>query len=264
MTFLLTRPLGRNCDLADAIAAQGGRTLKLPMLEVNALQDASSDAVIAECLAQLDAIDIALFISTNAVHFTVEALQRHGLQWPKNLPCLGIGAATAAAIEGAGLSLLGCAEVSNSARNEDSERLLTHEALRSIDGRRVMIFKGVNGRAWLGQQLQARGAKVNYCELYRRSRPAWDADELITMLKSNDPRAVLVASGETLHNFVYYVHRIAEKSPAWGQRLLSLPIVVPSPRVANLASAAGFELVWQADNASAKANLECLRARLLS
>src|SRR5690606_19944061 len=50
----------------------------------------------------------------------------------------------------------------------DSETLLENPHLQQLAGQRVVIFRGQGGRQFLFDALAARGAKVEFCELYQR------------------------------------------------------------------------------------------------
>ena len=63
---LLTRPAGQVERLAQAIAAQGGHTLSLPLLSIEPVQERDDIERVKSRILALDTCDIAIFISTNA------------------------------------------------------------------------------------------------------------------------------------------------------------------------------------------------------
>ena len=59
--------------------------------------------------------------------------------------------------------------------NDDAEKSITTGAgdklLGALAGKNIFIIRGKGGRALLGDTLSARGAQVNYVEVYKRALP---------------------------------------------------------------------------------------------
>jgi uroporphyrinogen-III synthase len=138
---------------------------------------------------------------------------------------------------------------------DDSEALLELASLREAVARpdpRVLIMRGEGGREWLAERLRELGASVEYLELYRRDLPLYPSATLPERIKAERLNGLVVSSGQGFE----HLHQLA--GAAWAQ-LAQLPLFVPSPRVAELARAAGAQTVVDCRGASAAALLTALR-----
>ena len=117
----------------------------------------------------------------------------------------------------------------------DSEGLLALPGLQDMAGRRVFILRGNGGREHLRDTLRARGAEVDYVEVYRRVCPATDSQLMRALLQPGALDVITATSNETLQN-------LFSMAGASGQpQLRGLPLVVASERQAQLAQELGFE-----------------------
>ena len=91
---LITRPEQQGRELAGAVERAGGRAFVFPALEIVAGDRADIDA----SLETMQAPDITLFVSPNAVRF--------GIQYADDSRIGAIGPATAEAVEASGLVLM--------------------------------------------------------------------------------------------------------------------------------------------------------------
>jgi uroporphyrinogen-III synthase len=126
-----------------------------------------------------------------------------------------IGAATAEALRNSGLG-----PVISPAERHDSEALLGLAPLQVVKGQNIVVFRGEGGREHLKEALEARGARVEYAECYRRVRPQGDASAVAAALARGEVHAVSVLSAETLENFIAMI------GPA-AQHLGRVTLVVP-------------------------------------
>jgi uroporphyrinogen-III synthase len=160
-----------------------------------------------------------------------------------------VGAATAQILEDHGL------DVSFPAEGDDSEALLEFSRLREAIAHpdaRVLILRGEGGRELLAERLRELGASVEYLELYRRALPIYPPTLLLQRIQAERLNGLVVSSGQGFE----HLHQLA--GDAWSQ-LAQLPLFVPSPRVAELARAAGAKTVVDCRGASAAALLTALR-----
>ena len=259
---LVTRPEGQRDRLIEVLAQAQIDSRCLPMLALSALCEPADEQAIEQQLSRLAEQQLAIFISSNAVRFAAEKLAALSLAWPSQLPCMAIGATTAKAIENQGWPQYHDSEPMDLYKLPTSEGLLAKAALQSIAGQKVMIFRGRGGRELLAEQLQARGATVNYCELYQRHQLAYDASTVIEscgLADGDQPvAAILFASGETLSNFCHHI-----QDGHVPNRIFDIAVVVPSPRIYNIAQAAGFNRIHLAANASAEGFLAALQAHIV-
>ena len=132
-----------------------------------------------------------------------------------------MGAGTASALENLGLS-----PVIAPAGEADSEALAALPELQDFREHSIAIFRGQGGREWLRSALEARGARVEYAECYRRARPDADPGGLLARWQRGGVEAVSIASAEGLANFAEML------GPTGRGYLRETPVFVPHPRLA--------------------------------
>ncbi len=162
---VLTRPRAAAEALGAPLAAEGARVWLLPAL---AIEDLQPTPALEKLLADLARFDMAIFVSANAAEKGLAAARRHG-PWPARLHLAAIGAATAESLRNSGLG-----PVISPAERHDSEALLGLAPLQVVKGQNIVVFRGEGGREHLKESLEARGARVEYAECYRRVRPDSD------------------------------------------------------------------------------------------
>lgn len=270
---LVTRPAGQADRLVDVLEDAGITASCLPLLHLKAVTEIAKVEAIKKQLLQLSRQDFVIFISSNAVKYTAEFLAQHHLKWPSSLPCIPIGGATAKAIQDLGWLLEGVVDgCVNSAVEHDkqcpdqaekklsaysSEKLLAELSRLHVSGKRITIFRGEGGRELLADNLTARGASVDYSEMYMRQHPSYSSEEFEQAL-GQDLAAILFASGETLENFNRHIQRDGLQA-----KVENLPVIVPSERIKSLAEQQGFKNILIAVNASAEGFLQVIRQQLL-
>jgi uroporphyrinogen-III synthase len=223
---LITRPAAQAQRLAHGIRAAGGEPVLIPTIEIT---DTDQPEVAHKILASLEDFDWAIFISANAVEKTFSLLTHAA--WPEKLAVAAIGAATAEALREAGVK-----NILSPQEKFDSESLLALPGLQSVKNSRMVIFRGQGGRETLKQILVGRGAKVIYCECYRRSKPAASSKLLITSLAQKKIQAIDVMSGESLVNLLDLAGDVA-------LQLKAIPLITHHPRVAQTGLESGFARV---------------------
>jgi uroporphyrinogen-III synthase len=246
---LVTRPMAQATPWAEQLRALGASVTVQPMLAIEALTDAASKQQITDRVLAFAEYQKAIFVSQNAVYYGLQSLDQYWPQLPLDVAFFAIGKVTAARLEDGIKQGVWCSShgATNGATNSamDSETLLAHEQLHSIEGEKILIFRGKGGRTILAEQLRARGARVDYCELYARRCPENASPRLDEDYRHTNKQAIVtVHSGETLANLC----RIIQTDDlCW---LREQVIVLPGQRVAEQAIAAGFGKVIVAANAS--------------
>lgn len=223
--ILVTRPSGQAQGLCDRIAALGGEAVELPAIEIHPPGDPAPLEALVE---RLDTFDLAVFVSVNAVQRGLEFILARR-NWPASVPIAAVGLASNAALKRHGLhaGLVPANEFS-------SEGLLALDALQDMHAKRVVILRGNGGRETLFETLTARGARVEYVEVYRRARPDIDPDTMRVLLQPGYLAAITVTSNETLQN-------LYDMAGTAGRPLLcDIPLVVAGMRQAALAARFGF------------------------
>jgi uroporphyrinogen-III synthase len=217
--ILVTRPREQAGHLAALIEQAGGRAHLFPAIEI---QDLPAPAA----LGRLQDFDLAVFVSPTAA---AKVLPWVGT-WPRALRAAAVGAGTRRELERHGVRGVIVPE-----EGADSEALLAVPEMKAMAGKRVVIFRGEDGRALLGDTLRQRGAHVEYAACYRRLRPAgvrtWQEKEI---------DAITASSSEGLANLFEML------APAFLQ---ATPLFVPHPRIAEEARARAVREVVTAGTA---------------
>ncbi len=208
---LVTRPKHQSDALVDAIKDCGGKPVYFATIEIVA-RDAASVAAEAEKLA---APEIAIFVSSNAV--------KHGLQYAEGAQIAVVGPATASAVEAAGRSV----DI-KSALGFDSEHLLTTADLFNVTGRRIRIIRGQDGRELLADTLRARGAQVDYLQVYERNLPLYSLDDVEALVAQWESGLINVVTAMSVASFKNLVELLPESA---APLLSRTPLVTPAERV---------------------------------
>lgn len=225
VSVILTRPRHQCRRLIAMLSARGAEARCLPVVEIEPPPDA---APAKAALSDLSRFHTAIFASVNAVHGALALCPDLGPP-PAALGVAAVGPATRRALENAGIA------VAIAPHGEaGSEGLLAHPGLapEAVRGRRVLIVKGAGGRGLLEERLEAAGATVTAVDVYRRSRPGGRIPELLGGALSKFDLLVLT-SGTALE------HLLELASPEETRRVLDMPLVVPSERIAQIATRYG-------------------------
>ncbi|MCX7961735.1 MAG: uroporphyrinogen-III synthase [Burkholderiales bacterium] len=221
---LVTRPAAQAEGLARRIRAAGGEAIVFPTIEI---LPPSDPAALGAVLSRLEGFDLAIFVSRNAVERGLAALAR---PWPARLRVAAVGAGTARALaeRGVGGAIVPAPGLA------DSEALLARPELADVRGARIVVFRGEGGRETLREQLEARGARVEYAECYRRARPQLDSAALLVRFTRGEVDAVTANSAEALENLCAFLGEAGLRAAR------ATPLFVPHSRVARAAAARGF------------------------
>lgn len=150
--ILVTRPRPFNEEACELIRGEGGEAIALPAIAIEA----------RPARAQAADYDWVIFVSRNAV------MHGHALLLQASSDCprlAAVGGATAAELE-----RLGFSDVLRPASGFASEALLERAELDTVAGQNILIVRGNGGRELLADTLGERGARVDYAEVYRRTR----------------------------------------------------------------------------------------------
>ncbi len=237
-TVVLTRAFEDSLRLSYQMDELNIPTLVMPLLEIEGL---SSDLLCPVPPVQKDTI--VIFISSNAVRYGLPYL-RQSVKLDDSIVWVALGARTRSALLEMGLQ-------AQCPVRTDSEGVLEMEIFSKIDRRHVVIVKGVGGRKLLANELSCRGALVNEWCCYKRNWPAIDVSVL------EQPQGSLIfqaASGEILN-------RLTGLLTLSGMTyFFQYPVVVPSPRVADIAKNAGWELPVCAEDAGDRAFVDSINS----
>lgn len=247
---LATRPAPKNDQLCHDLAAAGWEPVALPLLAIHAFADTPSPEAqaIRNLILELDRYTVVIAISPTAARLGADWIDNYWPQLPLGIHWFGIGQSSASALATMGI------QVESPEAGITSEDLLAHPALNgeTIVGQRVLILRGEGGRATLGQTLAARGAEVDYCQLYRRECPQYPPAEIDKEVYAQPLSGILVTSGEALDNLLALAPELPTRQHA--------PVIVPSARIAEHAHASGLTNVRVASGADNRSMIETLNA----
>ena len=236
-TVVLTRPQADSERLSEALQSEGFQTRVMPIITIEAIptaEQAPAPSVSDDALC--------IFISANAVRFGLPQLGS-ALARDSDFTVIAVGNKTRDTLAAEGIQ----AQVPVRA---DSEGLLAMPALSAPDSRDVVIVKGEGGRELLASELTGRGARVTEWACYRRCWPEVDVSGLTEISAGLIFQA---SSGEM-------VSRLSELLAGGGQAdLFQSSIIVPSDRVARLATEIGWGQVIRAEDASDDAFIRALK-----
>ncbi|GAA4494814.1 uroporphyrinogen-III synthase [Pseudaeromonas paramecii] len=243
MTPLVLRPQPQADALCQALAQAGHHPVCCPLF---ALTPGRQLSQLPQALAEAT---LVIAVSAPAVEQAHHWLQAHGLSWPAK-PTLAVGPATAAAWQQAGIQAL-------APEQADSEGLLALPALQpqAVADRPVLILRGDSGREFLAQQLTARGARVRYCECYRREPLPLDGPSLWHKWRSSGVDSVIITSGDLFN-------RLCQLLPVEAKPWLEqLTYYVPSTRIGDWLAQAGLHHIQLTRGAATAAILAALPTR---
>ena len=221
----MTRPREQSARLAALLEAAGARPLVYPAIEI---AEPGDPAAASAALARLTQFDLAVFISPTAVRKAFARISA----WPAALAAAAVGRGTARELEQHGVHPALVPE-----SGADSEALLALPGLAQMAGKRVLVLRGEGGRELLGQTLEARGARVEYAELYRRVPPAADPAPLLQAWARDEVHAVTITSASGLRNLVERL------GPQGADALRRTPLFAAHRRIADEARRLGVREV---------------------
>ena len=224
---VLTRPAHQTAGLARLVESEGGHVIRFPVLEIGEVEDGAPALTVID---QLQACDLAIFVSPNAVEWGMKLVGRRRT-FPPRLKLAAVGKGTANALERRGLR-----RVIYPPDTFNSEALLALPELqaRSVARRRVVIFRGQGGRECLARTLRDRGAQVDYAEVYGRQKPAVEPARVTALMGRRDVDVVVITSTDGLRNLM---EMLGAQGRDW---LSSKALVLASERIRGVAEELGI------------------------
>lgn len=221
---LVTRPEHQAHHLCQLIEAEGGAAVRYPALDIKPRPDR---AAVRAAIGPADRYDLFVFVSANAVRFGADILGER-----RDARIAAIGQATAAAINAAGyrVSLM-------PQEGTDSESLLALPQLADLAGQRILIIRGLGGRDQLRDSMTARGAQVQYAEVYTRETayPSLERKaEIEELWRQGGIKVFTATSVELLEALVGIV------TPRCRELMHSTALVTGAGRVAEAAAQRGL------------------------
>lgn len=194
--------------------------------------------------------DLIFFISKNSVFFSKNITELYKDIWPTYTKYYAIGKNTALEVQ----SMLKKILIEYPLLKENSESLVELPSLEKIEGKKALILKGNNGRNFLPFTLKKRGAKIIFCECYRRCYKDYNGIFLAQNLIKKKINTLVITSGEILKNFYLLFSHYENKK--W---ILRCKLIVVSQRLLYLAKSLGWKDILVSKSANNHALLETLK-----
>lgn len=247
LTVWITRPPEQAQRWQQQLTAASADTALIPIMAIEALDSNNALHSIQSISSRLKTFKKIIFISQNAAAYAQQAFG----SLPEATELFAIGSATAAALK----DWTNNVHTVGNAMN--SETLLALPALQTVANDSILICRGEGGRTVIAETLQARGASVESCELYRRGPHPNAKHQFLEVVsqasKLNQHTVISVHSGESLTLLTSLFDQcLAENTVtnALVEQLKRQPLLVPGERVAGIAKQLGFSQIITALNAS--------------
>ncbi|MBK6684257.1 MAG: uroporphyrinogen-III synthase [Deltaproteobacteria bacterium] len=197
-TVLVTRAPEQAGALSEALRDRGAEVLELPTILI---VPPETYAPLDQALSQASSYDALILGSRNAAQGVVERCLQLGLHWPRPIAC--VGEKTAHWVRSQAEIFRGEVIVPQTFRAEALvPTLVAH--FGEVEGRRFLHPRAPEGRETIGNDLGARGARVEAVEAYRiqAAPPLADPERLLALAAVD---WVTFLSGETLKAFLAVV-----------------------------------------------------------
>jgi uroporphyrinogen-III synthase len=224
-TLIVTRPRPQCAAWLARLAELGVEAVALPLIEILPARD---PAPVIAAWERLDNVDLAVFVSPNAV----EQFFRHADRpWPAQTLAACVGPGSAQALLERGVPADCIVQPGADANSLDSEHLWQQlSPRRAWAGARVLLLRGDGGREWLAEQLTAAGARVEAVTTYHRAGPRFDMTE----------QALLDAIRAEPSAFVWLFSSAEAVGHLQGMDMSKQRAIATHARIAEAARAAGF------------------------
>lgn len=243
---LICRPEPEASRLATLFSASGADVRVMPLIDRQPLPETPERRTL---ILDLDQFSHIIAVSPYAARLLLDELDTWWPQVPSGIRWYAVGAGTARVFSEYGIS------TRKPARGWTSEALLALPSLTAMNGERVLLARGEDGRELIRQTLESRGARVTVLPLYRRLFPDYTAHQVNEILGKFAPEAIVTLSGETLQNLI----ALCAKS---GHNLYDRLLIVPADRVAEQARGAGFRHICIPDSLADKDIMASVAAHL--
>ena len=236
VNILITRPVMPASRTATRLASLGATPLVFPTTIIERPADV---APLDTALAKIGDYYAAIFVSPSAAEMTLAPLGSIPKKLPAALLVFAPGPGTAEE-----LNIRGVATVEMPETSFDSEGLLALPSLQAsaIQGKRIVIFRGNDGRELLREALLKRGATVDAITAYHRRAPNTPPTGLLELLRTGKVNALSAMSSDAITNLVGLI-----SANERATLLFALPVYASHPRIAATARDAGFRNVIETE-----------------
>ena len=210
------------------IQTAGGLSIELPTITIAACHNFPIN--FQQTLNQITQI---IFISKNAVRYFFAGLTSAKLNLPDNIIITCIGPGTAELLTNYKMYATYIPQINT------SEHLLELANFAKVLNEKILLVKGVGGRATISNELQARGANLTIIDVYERKLPKTDPEIVNAIWQEDAIDIIIYTSKQAMLNAIEIFPSAAKE---W---LLTKPCVVISQRLAEHAENLGFKKIIQ-------------------
>ena len=199
------------------------------------IEPPANGAPLKVALGKIDDYYAAVFVSPSAAEMALAPMSSTPFKLPASLHVFAPGPGTAEE-----LSRLGVARVEMPESSFDSEGLLALPSLQAaaVKGKRIVIFRGNDGRELLREELVKRGATVDAITAYHRRAPATAATGLLELLRAGKVNAISAMSSDAITNLVALIPPLEREKV-----LFPIAVYASHARIVESARALGFRNV---------------------
>ena len=247
---LVARPYDQGSSLSLHLTQLGAKVIQFPTISI---EPTPISQPLKNCFLNLDQYHHVIAISVHAVQYGLNWVDQYWPQLPLNIKWYAVGEKTAQALKNADIPAI------SSKIGFDSESLLNLPELTALEHQKVLILRGTGGRELLKDQLEQRGAIVDYADLYQRDCPNYAVSEINDALITFSPNILIALSGETLHNLVK-ISQNKDIAIDHQHAITNKAVLVPSHRVADQARSLGFSKIWIPQELNEQALVDCIKS----
>lgn len=241
LKVLVTRASKQSAPLCHLIEQAGGHPIHWAMIEIS---PELNHPDIKRAKASLAHYTDILFISANAVHYGLQALQA----LPNTARISAVGKQTARALAEQGYSNINAPNCDFS-----SQGLLNTPALSDMENQSVLIVRATKGKETLKNTLIERGATVDYMACYRVEAPMYFPPQRHALSELFHQQKIDVITANSAVSLTHLAHM------APSQALFNTPVLPISTAMSDKAKLLGFKSVLSpAQNASDEAILDAI------
>lgn len=241
LNILVTRAISQAQPLCEMIEQAGGVAIHKPMLTITSHPNHPD---IEQAKARLAAYSHIIFISANAVNYGIEALNA----LPKTAKLSAVGQQTANT-----LAKHGYDEVNTPESDFSSAGLLASHPMQNMQGAKVLIVRGTEGKETLKATLLERRAQVDYMACYQVSPPEYKEADIQSLAHLFKQGAINVITSSSQVSLTH----LADLAPS--KQLFATPILPINASMSDKAKLLGFKSILPpAQNASDGAILNSL------
>ena len=242
---LVTRPAHQNQKLYDLVCAHGGEPVVCPLIKI---EPTYAHEALLTVLTRIDDIDIAIFVSTNAVTHGLGALRSQGQTLSELTQVFAVGATTALMLQAADIRVDGVPLGLSGANG-----LRALPTFRNVSNQRVVVFRGNGGESSLLEWLKNEGARVFVAETYRREMPIEINSAVIELCQQATIDVITLTSVTSVE------HLFALLPDNTHRMLKNATVVTLSQRIARYCESQGFQgAILVADAANDQALVETI------